>query len=212
MLVFDASASMAGRAWDNTGFKTRYASVRAALATVLPEVDRVRDLGLIVYGPGPLSCSNVALKFPPVRNAAKRIMADIDKTIPAGRTPLASAVSQAADLLDFRNQPATIVVITDGEDTCGGVPCALAETLAREGVGLKIHVIGYAPENSGASAAGSQCLATATGGVYVTARTSEELVAALRETLSCPQMSRLGQPGAQDRHAMARPTEARMRR
>ena len=49
-------------------------------------------------------------------------MAAIDALRPSGRTPLTDAVAQAAEVLDFRHKPGLIVVLTDGEETCGGSP------------------------------------------------------------------------------------------
>ena len=39
------------------------------------------------------------------------------------------AVRQAAEVLDYRNKPALIVVLTDGEETCGGAPCDIGKEL-----------------------------------------------------------------------------------
>lgn len=190
MLVFDASASMAGSTWDMTGFKTRYDIVRAALADVLPRVDQARNLGLMIYGPGAHSCHNIDLRVPPGRNSAERILRDIDRTRPKGRTPLVAAVRHAAELLDYKNKSAVIVIITDGEDTCGGVPCEAARALAALARDMTIHVIGYAPAAAQNDARGSQCFASSTGGLYIDVETTDELVAALRKTMTCPQLSR----------------------
>ena len=46
--------------------------------------------------------------------------------VPAGKTPLTSAVEQAAEVLDYRAKPGVIVVVTDGEETCGGRLASLA--------------------------------------------------------------------------------------
>jgi len=43
--------------------------------------------------------------FEPTPNAAERIMREVDALTPAGRTPLTSAVEEAADVLDYRNKP-----------------------------------------------------------------------------------------------------------
>ena len=64
--------------------------------------------------------SSPHLDLKPTPSAADRIMAAIDALRPAGRTPLTDAVAQAADVLNFRHKPGLIVVLTDGEETCGG--------------------------------------------------------------------------------------------
>jgi Ca-activated chloride channel family protein len=122
MLVFDASKSMAAAAGDNTGLR-RIDSVRAALARILPRVAPKRRLGLITYGPGSRpACVNVSLELRPAPNAAALIMSRLDALKPDGKTPLTRAVRMAANALDYRNRPVTIVLLTDGEETCGGAP------------------------------------------------------------------------------------------
>lgn len=191
MLVFDASKSMAAAAGDNTGLR-RIDSVRAALARILPRVAPKRRLGLITYGPGSRpACVNVSLELRPAPNAAALIMSRLESLKPDGKTPLTRAVRMAANALDYRNRPATIVLLTDGEETCGGGPCELAQLLKAEGARTTVHVISYRI----ASAVGSdgvfasRCLADDTGGLYVAADTVDEVAAALETALACPMIS-----------------------
>ena len=130
MIVFDASGSMAGNV--DQGIATtipRIDEVRGALASVLPTVTRVRRVGLITYGPGPYNQCNIQLNLKPTENAAGIIMKDVNALNPAGKTPLTAAVRNAAEVLDYRNKPGMIVVVTDGEETCGGSPCDLGKEL-----------------------------------------------------------------------------------
>lgn len=189
MLVFDASGSMTSSAPGSLGFSSRLASVKAALSRVLPAVVPFRNLGLIVYGPGPFSCSNIDLRLTPSRNSAERIMSDIDRTVPAGRTPLTEAVRQAAVVLQYRKRPAVIVLLTDGEETCGGTPCEMVRSLVEAGHDITIHVISYAASNPTTTVSKSRCLAEATNGLFVSVDTTEQLVDALQKTLGCPQLS-----------------------
>jgi Ca-activated chloride channel family protein len=99
---------------------SRIDKVRLALREILPSVTRFRRVGLITYGPGAWNQCNVSLALGPSINAADRIMAAVNALTPAGRTPLTAAVAKAADVLDFHNRPGLIVVLTDGEETCGG--------------------------------------------------------------------------------------------
>ena len=134
MLVFDASGSMSGNGWgygsENPTAVSRIDKVRAALAKILPSITRFRRVGLITYGPGPYRQCNVNLEFGPTEKAAAKIMAIIDRLSPAGQTPLTSAVQQAADVLRFRDKPGVVVLLTDGEETCGGEPCELGKCCA----------------------------------------------------------------------------------
>ena len=132
MIVFDASGSMSGDGWgygsESAGSVSRLDKVRATLAEVSPSITRIRRVGLITFGPGPYNQCNVTLELRPTENAAAAILGAVKALTPAGKTPLTSAVGQAADVLDYRNKPGLIVVVTDGEETCGGSLCDLASS------------------------------------------------------------------------------------
>jgi Ca-activated chloride channel family protein len=130
MIVFDASGSMSGnQTLGIPNSQARIDEVRSALAQVLPNVTRLRKVGLISFGPGPWNQCNVQLNLKPTPDAAELIMKEVDSLVPAGKTPLTTAVEQAAGVLDYRNKPGVIVVVTDGEETCGRSPCDLATQL-----------------------------------------------------------------------------------
>jgi Ca-activated chloride channel family protein len=197
MIVFDASGSMAGNTVQGLFSDiTRIDEVRKALAEVLPSATKFRKIGLITYGPGPYAHCNVELDFTPIPNAADRIMSVVNAINPAGKTPLVEAVKRAAEVLAYQG---TIVLLTDGEETCGGAPCELGKTIKAAATGrLTVHVIGY--QLRGFSWTGAQsildvkCLAEETGGLYITAENRDDLVKAFEKTLGCPMMSSVGAP------------------
>ncbi|MEP1354145.1 MAG: vWA domain-containing protein [Tateyamaria sp.] len=198
MLVFDGSASMAELGFD-TQRKTRIAEAREALRDAMPDIAPVRRVGLLTYGPGASadSCSNIDLRFTPRDNAAKAIIAEIDALAPKGLTALAASVRAASDTLRATSGPGIVVLVTDGNETCGGRPCALGSALAAERQDLTVHVIGFKavvdffswdnPEQQdvGAGNTVAKCLADRTGGLYVSTETVDELADALRVTLGC---------------------------
>jgi Ca-activated chloride channel homolog len=199
MIVFDASGSMAGNMVQGLfSAVTRIDEVRKALAEVLPGATKFRKVGLITYGPGPYQQCNVELNFPPIANAAEPIMSAVNALNPAGKTPLVEAVKQAADVLHDRTTRGVVVLLTDGEETCGGAPCALGQALKAAGQQLTVHVIGF--QLRGFSWTGAQsildvkCLAEETGGLYITAQNRHDLVQAFQKTLGCPMMSAVGDP------------------
>jgi len=197
MLVFDASGSMAGNGWgygsENPTAISRLDRVQRALSKILPTITRYRRVGLITYGTGAYNQCNVQLQFPPVENAADRVLATVRALVPTGRTPLSTAVEQAAEVLDFRQKPGIVVLLTDGEETCGGFPCDLGQRLHDEADQLTVHVIGLRVE--GYTWMGEQslldvkCLAEKNGGLYLAVETEEELINALERTLGCPMVT-----------------------
>lgn len=90
----------------------------------------------------------------------------------------------------------TVVLITDGAETCKGSPCALAADLAGTHT---VHVIGFQVKGSFREVQSVdpndffvdedplvRCMADITGGEYVGAQSLDELIEALRVTLGCP--------------------------
>ena len=194
MIVFDASGSMSGnQVLGIPNSRARIDEVRAALAEVLPTAAAHRRIGLITYGPGPYNQCNVKLEFAPTADAAKAILRTVNSLVPAGKTPLTSAVEQAAEVLNYRSKPGVIVVVTDGEETCGRSPCALAKQLRLTADQLTVHVIAFRYEGfswtGGDSVMELMCLAHENKGVFAKANTEGELIDALQKTLDCPMVS-----------------------
>src|SRR5215470_6359730 len=178
MIVFDASGSMSGnQTLGIPNSQARIDEVRYALAQVLPSAARLRKVGLVSFGPGPWNQCNVKLNLSPTPDAAELIMKEVDTLVPAGKTPLTTAVEQAAAVLDYRNKPGVIVVVTDGEETCGRSPCDLGKQLRDAALRLTVHVIGYRVENYSWTGEQSideaKCLAESNGGLYVAAQSQE---------------------------------------
>ena len=197
MLVFDASGSMSGDGWgygsESANTVSRIEKVRSALGKVLSGITRYRRVGLITFGPVGANQCSVKLDLKPMEGAAALTMSTVNALVPAGQTPLAAAVEEAAEVLDFREKPGLIVVITDGEETCGGHPCDLGKRLHVEADQLTVHVIGLRVK--GYSWTGEQglldtkCLAEQNGGLYIGVESEDELVQALEKTLGCPMLS-----------------------
>ena len=199
MIVFDASGSMAGNVGQGIGTTIpRIDEVRHALAEVLPSATKFRRAGLISFGPGPYQQCTVHLDLEPTANAADPIMRAVNALTPAGRTPLVSAVQQAADVLDYRNKPGLIVVVTDGEETCGGSPCDLGKELHAAAKQLTIDIIGYRLKGFSwtgeHSVLDAECLAEQNGGLYISAESKQDLVDALKKTLNCPMLTQRAAP------------------
>lgn len=193
MVVFDGSGSMSEVGFNEMDVP-RIFEARRAVRRAMPAIGQVRRLGLVVYGPGSgPACERIDLRFAPLADAADRVIAEIDALRPAGETPLTAAVQRAAAVLAAGGD---IVLVTDGKETCAGAPCLLAAELAADLPGLTVHVIGFKVRNDHFNWEShgrdrpptpvASCLAERTGGLYRSAETVDDLVAALRETLGCP--------------------------
>ena len=96
---------------------------------------------------------------------------------PKGKSPLTEAVRRAAKELALTDRPASVILFSDGIETCGGDPCSLAQELKSEGVNFTAHVIGFSVSANEKQLA---CLAELTGGLFLAADTEQQLSQALQ--------------------------------
>lgn len=176
MIVLDSSGSM----WGQIDGKSKRDIAQDTLATILPRITAQGATGLIAYGHRTEGdCNDIEVLVAPAKGAEADIKTQVSGLIPLGKTPLSAAVEQAADLMSYADTKATVILVTDGLETCGANPCELGASLARNGTDFKAHVIGF-----GLSAAQGQqvaCLAEETGGRYLPAANAEELQEAFEQ-------------------------------
>ena len=178
MIILDASGSMAGQ----IGGRPKIAIARDTLASVLADSPEKLALGLIAYGHRQkASCGDIELLVPPEVGSTRAILSAAAKVRPLGKTPLAASINEAAQALNYEEQKATIIVVTDGADNCSGDPCALASDLKATGADFTVHVIGFGLTE--AERRSVACLAETTGGLYLDADDATELSEALTKAV-----------------------------
>jgi hypothetical protein len=60
------------------------------------------------------------------------------------KTPIGASLAKSADDFEVRAGRELIVLITDGEETCGGDPAGEIEKLRKAGIGTRISIVGFA--------------------------------------------------------------------
>lgn len=179
VIVLDASGSM----WAQIDGKPKLEIARESLRTVLQSVPADREIGFMAYGHREKgSCEDIELIVPPQAGSAAAVSAAADSLKFIGKTPLTSAVKQAAEALKYTEDKATVILITDGLETCKGDPCALGKELRAAGVDFTVNVVGFGlTADEGKQVA---CLADNTGGKYIQAYDEQALQDALVETIA----------------------------
>lgn len=177
ILVLDASGSM----WGQIQGQAKIAIARDAVGSMLDGWPG-GELGLMAYGHRRKGdCEDIELLIAPDGFDAAAIRQQASTLTPMGMTPIAAAVRQAADALRYTEQKATVVLISDGEETCSADPCALGEELERMGIDFTAHVVGFDIQAGSTADKQLRCLAEHTGGRYVQARDAGALNHALGE-------------------------------
>jgi len=103
-----------------------------------------------------------------------RLLASVNALQPTQGTPLAQGLRGAGQMVDGVDAEGVIVVISDGEDSCGGDPCAAARQLKMQKPKLTINVVDIIGNGAGA------CMAAATGGKIISPDSGLEFEKAIR--------------------------------
>lgn len=177
ILVFDASNSM----WGQIDGKAKITIAQEVIIDLLKNFPADQKLGLTVYGHREKSdCKDIETIVQPDYNTAEIIADAVRRIKPKGRTPLSAAVIAAAEALQYTTEKATVILVTDGRETCNFDPCEVGKKLEAAGVDFTAHVVGFDIAKAEVKAQ-LQCLAENTGGTYLNASNASELTKALLE-------------------------------
>ncbi|WP_425410676.1 VWA domain-containing protein [Hyphococcus sp.] len=179
ILVMDASGSM----WGQIEGEAKIAIAKRVLGDLLSDLPPERRLGLIAYGHNRKGdCADIE-ELAAVGADRAAIAAAVEGLSPKGKTPMADSIKLAAEKLKYTENKATVILVSDGIETCAPDPCGVAAALEQAGVDFTAHVIGFdvTEEND---AAQLRCIAENTGGDYVSASDADELSDALEETVA----------------------------
>jgi Ca-activated chloride channel family protein len=192
VVVYDASGSM----WGQIDGVSKIEIAREVMADLITGWSEDTNLGLVAYGHrSEGDCRDIETLIEPGPLDRAAFIGTINAIRPKGKTPISAAVQHAADVLSYRDNPATVVLISDGVETCQADPCALAEQLAQQGVKFTTHVVGFDLEDD--AHASLACIAENTGGIFVPAQNAAELKEALAHVQSVMDL----QPMAQESSA-----------
>ncbi len=174
ILVLDASGSM----WAQIEGRSKIEIAREAVASLVADWDPAIELGLTAYGHRRKGdCGDIETILRPGTLNRENFVGTVNAINPRGKTPLSAAVRQAAEQLKYTEEKATVILVSDGEETCEMDPCALATELEAQGVDFTTHIIGF--DLTAEQQAGLQCLADNTGGLFLNAGNAQSLRTAL---------------------------------
>jgi hypothetical protein len=148
---------------------TRMVTAQQATADVLQRLPSDVGTGLVVVDACP-AARNMGRYAPGQRG---QMINQLRALRPHQGTPLADGILEAGSLVDGVNKESTILLVSDGGESCGGDPCAVARNLARQKPHLKINVVDIG--GTGAAA----CVAEATGGKMYSVSSIAELNAGI---------------------------------
>lgn len=188
MIVMDASGSMSEPA---PGAATKMLMAKNVLEQVLSKIDSSIPVGLRVYGSSKTSmdpviaCQDSLLLVPPGIGNRGQMINKLREIKPTGATPISYSLKKAVedlDLIDAKNK--SVVLISDGIETCAYDPCLLARSMKARGVNVQFNVVGFNVNNDFQARAQLECIAKSTDGKFYSAETSGELAEGLLDGIN----------------------------
>ncbi|WP_102110092.1 VWA domain-containing protein [Oceaniglobus roseus] len=182
ILVLDGSGSM----WGQVDGVNKIVIAREVVGRILQDLPEDRNLGLTVYGHRSRGdCTDIETMVAPAPGTKGAIAAAVNGVNPRGKTPMTDAVIAAAEALRYTEEAATVILVSDGIETCNPDPCAAARALEQAGIDFTAHVIGFDVTDD-AALGQMQCIAEETGGTFRTAANAGELAEALTTVAAAP--------------------------
>ena len=176
-LVLDASGSMKESLPDGV---TRMDAAKRAVGKLVSTLPGDTRLAFRAYGhqspTNAKNCKDTALLSPfgSVEQVKDAVVAQANALEPQGYTPISYALQEAAnDLSSEEATVHTVVLVSDGQQTCPGDPCGVAKALAEADAELVIHTIGVGVDS--ATREQLTCISKAARGMYQDAANTAEL-------------------------------------
>jgi Mg-chelatase subunit ChlD len=164
VFVIDASGSMG----EDAGGETRLSAAKQSVEIIADNLPADVDTALVKF----TNCNAIDNDYFLDRASLKR---KVNALRPEGGTPLARSIERASNILS-RKKDTVMVVVTDGEDSCGKKdPCAVAAAAKASHPNLTINVV----DVSGSGAA--SCIAQNGGGQTLPAHTPAEIKSAMQQ-------------------------------
>ncbi|MCF8103557.1 MAG: VWA domain-containing protein [Desulfarculaceae bacterium] len=174
VFILDASGSM----WGKAGGQTKIEAAKEVMAKAVPALPAEVRLGLVAYGHRKKGdCADVEVLVAPGSGDRAGLLKKVAALSPKGKTPIADSIKQTAELLKSKENETTIVLVSDGIETCEADPCGVVKALKQSGIKFVLQVVGFDVDAGGK--AQLECLASAGGGKYFSAGDAAGLMAAL---------------------------------
>jgi hypothetical protein len=192
LIVLDCSYSMKEKLG---GQVQKLEAAKQVLQSALARIPSDVNLGLRVFGQGfaggglsmipGIDCRQTALLVPLGQGNRRSIIEKARNLKPYGLTPLEYALRQAAED-DFAGVQGskTLILITDGADTCNGNPCRFIQELPTYGIKLKVDVVGLDMKHDHSARAQLNCISEGSGGKYFDANTAAELIESISNSVN----------------------------
>lgn len=181
LFILDGSGSM----WGRIDGEPKITVARQVMGQLIGELPDNSQVGLMAYGHSRKGdCEDIETLAPLGPLQRDHLIQQVQGINPKGKTPITAALERAVVQLRSLEETASVVLVSDGLESCEGDPCTAARAARESGVDFRLHVVGF--DLGEADSGELRCMAEATGGQYFTAGNAEELGQALTEAVAPP--------------------------
>ena len=175
LFVLDASGSMQ----ETAGSVTKMVAAKQVMQRIVPELHPQVRVGLVAYGHRQKGdCADIEVLLPAGSTDRNALLEKVQALEPRGLTPISDALSMSIDLLKLKEIETTIVLVSDGKETCHADPCQVVRKLKATGIKFVLHVVGFQVDQQARQQL--ECLAGEGGGQYLHASDPAGLQDALK--------------------------------
>jgi len=175
LFVFDASGSML----ETAGTTPKIAAAKKVMNEIVPQLDPAVCVGLVAYGHRRRGdCQDIQVLIPPGSTEREALLERVAALKPRGMTPITDTLSVAIELLKLKENETTIVLVSDGKETCQADPCAVVTKLKATGIKFVVHCVGFQVDRDARGQL--ECISRAGGGRYFQADDANGLLGALQ--------------------------------
>jgi len=176
--IMDASGSM----WGRIDGQPKIALAREVMSDLIAGLPDDARVGLVAYGHNRKGdCTDIETLRPLGPLDRRALTRQIQGLNPKGKTPITATVRHVVEELRTLEEPTSVVLVSDGLESCGGDPCAAVRDAREAGIDFRMHVVGF--DLGEADTAQLQCMAEAAEGSYYEAANAAELAKALQEAV-----------------------------
>lgn len=189
LFLIDSSQSMKEKitVGVDAGKEPKMEAAKRVLQEAISKIPGDIHLGLRVFGNGftgmDSDCQQSSLLVPLGKNNRRAIIESTRSMAPYGLTPLTYGLMQAENDLRYIVGPKTVILISDGAETCGGDPCAYIDRLSRMGIKMKVDIVGLGLRRDKDAIDQLNCIAQKSGGKYYDANTSADLINGITDSV-----------------------------
>ena len=140
IFIYDSSGSM----WGQIDGTSKMEIAKSVLTEAVNSLDDQQQIGFVAYGHrNEADCEDVETLVDVENGTKEKVVESLTGIKPLGKTPLAYSAKLVIDRLRETGLKSTVILITDGIESCDGNICDVINAAKKEGIEFRLHIVGF---------------------------------------------------------------------